>query len=144
MMYCTICLPVSFSLDLSAPLRGHEMLPVLGQSKLKAFQTLYLLLQGTEYCHSGSLAIWPLGPSAFAPDPSSKGQSLEIGLPKYLLMAHCNSCYLLGQSFPFCEGDQLYSNKTGKIFMNQLKSQKHSKPSCYIYHFQGKKGNRKT
>ena len=61
-----------FSLDLSAPLRGHEMLPVLGQSKLKALEMLHLLLKGTEYCHTGSLPIRHLGPSALAPEASRK------------------------------------------------------------------------
>ena len=120
------------------------MLPVLGQSKLKAFVMLYLLLQGTEHCHSGSHPVRFLGPSALAPGASRQRQSLEITVPTGLVIAHRNSRYLLGQSLPFCEGDQLYSKKTGKIFMNQLKSQKHSKPSCYIYHFQGKKGKQKN
>lgn len=57
---------------LSSPLRGHEMSPVLGQSKLKALEMLYLLLKGTEYCHTGSLPIRHLGPSALAPEASRK------------------------------------------------------------------------
>ena len=131
-MYCSICLPVSFSLDLSASLRGHVMLPVLGQSKLKAFLMLYLLLQGTEHCHSGSHPVRLLGPSALAPGASRKRQSLEITVPTGLVIAHRNSRYLLDQSLPLWGGDHLFSNKTGKIFMNQLKSQRHSKPSSSI------------
>ena len=48
------------------------MLPVLGQSKLKALEMLYLLLKETEYCHTGSLPIRHLGPSALAPEASRK------------------------------------------------------------------------
>ena len=81
------------------------MLPVLGQSKLKAFLMLYLLLQGTEHCHSGSHPVRFLGPSALAPGASRKRQSLEITVPTGLVIAHRNSRYLLDQSLPLWGGD---------------------------------------
>lgn len=56
----------------------------------------------------------------FAPKTSRKRQFLEISFPRLLLMAVHDCCNLLGPSLSFWVRDQLFSNKTGKMFMNQL------------------------
>ena len=121
MMSHSICLPVFFFHDSGVPLKDEQMLQsFLGQSRLKAFEKLFPLFQGTEYCHSGSPLVWHLGFSAFAPKTSRKRQFLEISFPRLLLMAVHDCCNLLGPSLSFWVRDQLFSNKTGKMFMNQL------------------------